>query len=341
MPQRLAQINHWLQADLKLQGYDIRPASSDASFRRYFRISAGQGEFSSYHSKTLIVMDAPPHREDTAPYMRIARMMADIGLHVPLVLEENKEQGFLLLSDLGATQYLAILNNGNVNQLYDDALAALLKLQRHDIKACADLPSYDRALLQRELNIFVEWYLQKHLGLRLSQQQELMINNSFEVLIESALQQPVVCVHRDYHSRNLMYTEHNNPGILDFQDAVTGPVTYDLASLLKDCYIAWPGEQVQNWALGYKETLEKNAVIAGVSNEQFMRWFDLMGAQRHLKATGIFARLDQRDGKPEYLNDIPRTLSYVVDVSGRYNELTELNRFLISIMPSLATQSAT
>lgn len=334
MPQRLALINQWLQHKLQLRDYDIQPASSDASFRRYFRVTAHKGDFVPYQCKTLVVMDAPPERENTEPYIRIARMMADMGLNVPRVLEQDKEQGLLLLSDLGATQYLSLLNDTNVNELYGDALAALLKLQTHDADACLGLPRYDRALLQRELTIFVEWYLQKHLGLVLSQQQQRVIDDAFDVFIDSALQQPVVCVHRDYHSRNLMYTERDNPGILDFQDAVTGPVTYDLVSLLRDCYIAWPREQVETWALQHMKNLQQADVVAGIEGEQFLRWFDLMGAQRHLKAAGIFARLNHRDSKPDYLKDIPRTLSYVLDVIGRYPELAALHRLLTSVMPS-------
>ncbi|WP_455208562.1 aminoglycoside phosphotransferase family protein [Kaarinaea lacus] len=337
MPQRVAQINDWLQNELSLSNYDIAPASSDASFRRYFRITAKDHVFAEYKTPTLIVMDAPPFREDTRPYVRIAKLLAGVGLNVPLVLEENTEHGFLLLSDLGSTQYLAVLNDVNVEPLYRDALAALLKLQSQGPREPDSLPAYDHALLQRELEIFREWYLQKHLGLRLSQEQENIINESFTLLIDAALDQPVVCVHRDYHSRNLMQTANNNPGILDFQDAVIGPVTYDLVSLLKDCYISWPRDRVESWALAHKASLENAGIIHGLDNRQFLRWFDLMGAQRHLKATGIFARLDQRDGKTEYLNDIPRTLSYVVDVSGRYAELHRLHQFLITIVPSLAT----
>ncbi|WP_455222413.1 aminoglycoside phosphotransferase family protein [Kaarinaea lacus] len=338
MPQRLAQINDWLQNQLQLSNYDIAPASSDASFRRYFRITAKDKTFVNYQVASLIVMDAPPFQEDTGPYIRMAKLLTGIGLNVPRVLEENTEQGFLLLSDLGSTQYLSILDANNVAPLYKDALSALLALQTQGPREQGELPGYDRALLQRELEIFREWYLQKHLGLRLSQQQESIINNAFELLINVALEQPVVCVHRDYHSRNLMQTDKNNPGILDFQDAVIGPVTYDLVSLLKDCYISWPRKQVESWALGHKKELENAGIITAMDNSQFLRWFDFMGAQRHLKATGIFARLDQRDGKPEYLNDIPRTLSYVIDVSGRYDELQDLNQFLISIMPALANQ---
>lgn len=341
MPQRLAQINEWLQNQLKLSNYDIQPASSDASFRRYFRITSNAGLFAPYQAQSLIIMDAPPFQEDTRPYIRIAKLMASIGLNVPLVLEENSEQGFLLLSDLGATQYLSVLNENNVNELYKDALDALLKLQTNGPSESDGIPPYDRALLQRELEIFREWYLQKHLGLRLSNEQDSIINEAFALLVDTALEQPVVCVHRDYHSRNLMQTDKNNPGVLDFQDAVIGPVTYDLVSLLKDCYISWPYEQVESWALQYKVNLESAGVISNVDKQQFLRWFDFMGAQRHIKAAGIFARLDQRDGKPDYLNDIPRTLSYVVDVSARYSELNALNQFLVSIMPSLATQTAT
>ena len=341
MPQRLAQINEWLQTQLSLTNYDIQPASSDASFRRYFRITSSAGLFTPYQAQSLIVMDAPPFQEDTRPYIHIAKLMAHVGLNVPLVLEENTEQGFLLLTDLGSTQYLSVLNEANVNELYKDALDALLKLQTNGPSESDGIPPYDHALLQRELEIFREWYLQKHLGLRLSKEHDNVINDAFSLLIDTALEQPAVCVHRDYHSRNLMQTEKNNPGVLDFQDAVIGPITYDVVSLLKDCYISWPREQVESWALQYKANLEGAGVIEGVDNKQFLRWFDFMGAQRHLKATGIFARLDQRDGKPDYLNDIPRTLSYVIDVTGRYKELNLLNQFLISIMPSLATQTAT
>jgi aminoglycoside/choline kinase family phosphotransferase len=336
MPQRLTQINEWLQNELQLTNYEIQPASSDASFRRYFRITPRSGQFPGFGTGSLIVMDAPPFKENVIPFLRVARFLAELGLNVPLVLAENLDLGFLLLSDLGSVQYLTILNNSNVEALYSDAMAALLKLQMADAPEPGSMPEYDRALLQRELEIFREWYLQKHLGLRLSGSQQALIDDSFELLIGSALEQPTVFVHRDYHSRNLMKTPDNNPGILDFQDAVIGPVTYDLVSLLKDCYISWPRQQVENWALSHKTQLASGEIIGRIDDQLFMRWLDLMGAQRHLKATGIFARLDLRDGKPDYLKDIPRTLAYVVDVSHRYAELHPLNQFLLSIMPSLA-----
>ena len=277
------------------------------------------------------------------PFIHISNLMVDMGLNVPVVFEKNIEEGLLLLSDLGTIQYLTVLNETNVDELYSDALDALfclqtLRSQGSDPEQSDFFPSYDRALLERELGIFSEWYLQKHLGLRLSEAQNTTLKNSFEIFIESALEQPVVLVHRDFHSRNLMVTESRNPGILDFQDAVIGPVTYDLVSLLKDCYIEWPKDKVESWCLQYKQKIEKSGIFDAISDQTFLRWFDLMGAQRHLKATGIFARLDQRDGKPDYLNDIPRTLSYVYDVANRYNELHPLKELLLSINPLLATK---
>ena len=254
--------------------------------------------------------------------------MADIGLNVPLIKHSNLENGFLLLSDLGSKQYLSALNETNVEQLYGDALRALLTLQALGPKN-DELPPYDHALLMREMELFREWYLKTHLQLSLSAQEEQMLSQMFERLAESALAQPRVCVHRDYHSRNLMLTAANNPGILDFQDAVIGPVTYDLVSLLRDCYIAWPKQQVESWALNYLKQAADQGVIEERDETQLLQWFDWMGVQRHLKATGIFARLNHRDGKPGYLQDIPRTLAYVVDVSGRYEDLQPLNDFLL------------
>lgn len=337
MPQRLAQINNWLQKELGIHDYDIEPASSDASFRRYFRITSKAGNFDPYVTgRTMIVMDAPPPQENVEPFIYVSGLMAELGLNVPVVYEKNVADGFLLLSDLGSTQFLSVLTEKNVEKLYGDALEALFKLQTKGPRASDFFPLYDRAFFQRELGIFSEWYVEKHLGIRLSEKQATLVNDAFEILTESALNQPVFLVHRDFHSRNLMLTEPNNPGILDFQDAVIGPVTYDLVSLLKDCYIAWPTEQVEAWCLGYKKRIEDAGVIQPVSDDVFLRWFDLMGAQRHLKAIGIFARLDQRDGKPDYLNDIPRTMSYVVEVAGRYNELNPFKEFLLSINPLLA-----
>lgn len=326
--QRIKQIKSWLQDELNFEDFDLVSASSDASFRRYFRVlPLSQSSLLSNGDKTLIVMDAPPEKEDTSPFIKVATLMAQIGLNVPLIREMDLHRGFLLLSDLGSEQYLSVLEPNNVDQLYQDALDSLLQLQKQGPRY-EELPPYDHALLMREMELYREWYLKKHLDLQLSSEEETMLTTMFELLAQSALEQPKVCVHRDYHSRNLMLTEHKNPGILDFQDAVIGPITYDLVSLLRDCYIQWPRQQVETWALAYL----RNAISSGLIDEHneavLLKWFDWMGVQRHLKATGIFARLNHRDNKPGYLDDIPRTLSYVVDVASRYDELAPLHTFI-------------
>jgi N-acetylmuramate 1-kinase len=319
MPERLQQLNRWLARELGQSFSHVAPASTDASFRRYFRVHASDGPY--------IAMDAPPGREDCRPFIAVAELLLGLGLHVPQVLRADLEQGFLLLSDLGTRQYLAELDETSVERLYGDALGALATLQ-----ACgpneAQLPPYDRARLRAELELFREWYLQRHLGLRLSASEHAHLDRAFRRLEDAALEQPRVCVHRDYHSRNLMVTARNNPGILDFQDAVVGPVTYDLVSLLRDCYIAWPRARVEEWAMGYYELARQSGIVRAEHERPFLRWLDWMGVQRHLKAVGIFARLNRRDGKPGYLRDIPRTLGYVREVSARYPELGELHGLL-------------
>jgi aminoglycoside/choline kinase family phosphotransferase len=322
MTNRTEQMFHWLTS----HGYpvrDLQPASSDASFRRYLRADLGE--------TSRIVMDAPPENEDCRPFVDIARALFDAGLHVPRIIEEDLEQGFLLLDDLGDRQYLDELNGETVERLYGDAIGALVTLQ-----VCGprdhELPSYDEALLMQEMELFREWFLVRHLALSLDEDTNRMLDQAFRVLADNALQQPRVCVHRDYHSRNLMVTDQHNPGILDFQDAVFGPVTYDLVSLLRDCYIAWPREQVEDWALGFHELAMQSGILnrdLHDDEKQFLRWFDLMGVQRHLKAIGIFARLNHRDGKPSYLRDIPRTMSYVEEVAGRYAELGQLHDYIV------------
>lgn len=320
---RFEQLNHWLRSGLGLPNYEIAPASSDASFRRYFRVR--------FQGESRIVMDAPPDKEDTRPFVSIARRLHEIGLHVPEIIAEDEAQGFLLLSDLGARQYLPELNEATVERLYGDAMGALMTLQVCGPRE-GELPPYDEALLLREMELFREWYLGRHLNLQLSDSEQRLLDTTFAQLAASALQQPRVAVHRDYHSRNLMISDHN-PGILDFQDAVIGPLTYDLVSLLRDCYIAWPRQQVESWVRGYHDLSVDSGVLPGRMEEQFQRWFDWMGVQRHLKATGIFARLNHRDGKPGYLNDIPRTLGYVRAVAADYPELREFARFLDERVP--------
>ena len=327
MPERLAQLQRWLGDELKLSYADITPASGDASFRRYFRIHRDE--------ETLIAMDAPPAQEDCAPFVRVAEALHAIGLNVPRIVEGDLEQGFLLLTDLGNRQYLPELDDTTAQRLYGDALGALSILQsigpRDEL-----LPPYDAALLQREMALLPDWLLEKHLGLTIGEGLRELLDQSFAALETAALEQPRVAVHRDYHSRNLMITGRNNPGILDFQDAVYGPLTYDLVSLLRDCYIAWPREEVESWALGYQKLALQTGVLGERDDERFLRWFDLMGVQRHLKAAGIFARLNHRDGKPGYLADIPRTLGYIVEVAPRHGEIRELGRFIEQeVLPAL------
>jgi aminoglycoside/choline kinase family phosphotransferase len=314
VPERLEALKHWLETELCFREYTLRPASADASFRRYFRVT--------HDGASYIVMDAPPDREDSRPFITVSKLFADVGLHVPEVIDADLGQGYLLLTDLGSRPYLDALDENSVERLYGDALGALAGIQTCR-PAPGVLPDYDHGLLLREMELFREWLLGKHLGLSLSTAQSALLDAVFERLADSALAQPRVCVHRDYHSRNLMVTRHNNPGILDFQDAVLGPVTYDLVSLLRDCYIEWPRDRVEDWALGYHELALQCGILHAEheSPEQFLRWFDLMGVQRHLKAAGIFARLNHRDGKPGYLQDIPRTLGYVTEVAARYREL--------------------
>jgi len=303
MSDRSTQLNRWLD-QLGYQDYRLSPASEDASFRSYLRLETD--------AESLIIMDAPPDREPCDQFVAVARKLRDAGLNAPEIIAQNPTEGFLVLTDFGGTDYLSQLSPESEASLYGDALAALLSMQTR-IDA-ADLPLYDATLLNREMDLFHDWFLGKLLGISLDQEQQSIWQSIKQTLIENALAQPQVFVHRDYHSRNLMRLETRNPGILDFQDAVKGPITYDLASLLRDCYIDWPLARVELLALDYYETARANDLV-DVEAAQFMHWFNLMGTQRHLKAIGIFSRLKIRDGKPGYLKDIPRTLEYVRQVS--------------------------
>jgi aminoglycoside/choline kinase family phosphotransferase len=335
---RLAQLEQWLYGLFGARDFTITTASADASFRRYFRVSRPD--------ETWIAMDAPPDKEDMKPYLRIANMLVDVGVNAPRVRHSNIEAGFLLNSDLGSRTYLAELESpANVDPLYDDAMTALITIQSRATAHAAQLPAYDMGLLQREMTLFPEWFCGRHLGLQFDVATGKALQGVFDALALEALEQPRVFVHRDYHSRNLMLTDGlrygPNPGILDFQDAVHGPVTYDLVSLLRDCYIAWPGARVQGWVRQFRDQARQAGIAVGADEQQFLRWFDWMGVQRHLKAIGIFARLWHRDGKSGYLKDIPRTLDYVREVTGRYRELTPLYQLIESrILPSLAQNTA-
>jgi aminoglycoside/choline kinase family phosphotransferase len=318
---RLALLQGWLARDLSLRPVRIERASSDASFRRYFRVVC--------EDCTLIAMDAPPATEDVRPYLRVTELLEPLGIHVPHVYEAHVDQGFVLLEDLGSTQYLAQLGaGGDARRLYGDALQALAEIQLRGAAAAAELSPYDRAPLARELALMPEWFLDRHLALELSGEEREIIVAAFEFLIGEALSQPEVFVHRDYHSRNLMVLGERNPGVIDFQDALRGPIGYDLVSLLKDCYICWPRERVLEWVSGYRSLLQSRGGRVGGSPAQFLRWFDLIGVQRHIKVLGIFARLWYRDGKPGYLRDLPLTLEYVREACRLYPELAELSAFL-------------
>ena len=311
----------WLSNIDAVAGVDPVPASTDASFRRYFRLQSAANSF--------IVMDAPPEQEDSTSFLRIAAILEALQLNAPRIIEADIEQGFLLVSDLGAVQYLDVLSQtpALADELYDDAMRTLVLLQQRGTAYQGTLPPYDDKLLRLELSLFHDWLCETHLNIKLSGAQEQQWQGVCDLLVANALDQAQVFVHRDYHSRNLMHTEQDNPGILDFQDAVEGPYTYDLASLLKDCYLRWPETQVRDWALKFYAQLDDEAHQHS-DVDTFMRHFELMGVQRHLKAAGIFARLNHRDGKPGYMADIPRTLQYIVELGPHYQELD----FLVSLI---------
>jgi aminoglycoside/choline kinase family phosphotransferase len=318
----------WLENDLLLTIDSCEPASSDASFRRYFRVMSPEAQF--------IVMDAPPDKENIEPFIRIAGLLQNSHVNVPTIFQQNLADGFLLLEDFGSLCFLDQLNANNAETLYESAFDSLFKLQIHTDIQNFGLPVYSEALLLRELTIFDDWFLNQTLDIQIPAS---IWETLCTLLVSSALEQPVSFVHRDYHSRNLMVLNSNSPGVIDFQDAVVGPITYDLVSLLRDCYIAWPIQQVEQWMARYYQRL-LHANLINCRLIQFQRWFDLMGLQRHLKAIGIFSRLHLRDGKSSYLNDIPRTLNYVATVCAAYPELAELSNFLHNhILPAYANLS--
>lgn len=319
MTSREDQLSTWLEKVLGTAAPPVAPASSDASFRRYFRVVVD--------GYTLIVMDAPPSHENCEPFIHAARVFADAGLHVPRVLEQNLEQGFLLLSDLGSTTYLAAMQSGkhDVNALYRDAYLALVRLQSASRQG--EFPDYDEALLTREMQLFPDWYIGKHLQVELGSEQQQALRSTFDLLNRNILGQPQVYVHRDYHSRNLMVCEPN-PGVLDFQDAVFGAITYDLVSLLKDAYVKWEEEQILDWAIRYWQAAKKTGLPVAGDFADFYRDFEWMGVQRHLKVLGIFARLYHRDGKDGYLKDMPLVMHYLYTACTRYRELGPLVKLL-------------
>jgi aminoglycoside/choline kinase family phosphotransferase len=314
---RYALVQDWLHRQLPGRTFSLAPASADASFRRYFRVALPDA--------TLIVMDAPPEQEDCRPFVHVAGLMAAAGLNVPAILAQDLAQGFLLLSDLGSTTYLAVLDDTNADALFRDAIAALIRWQQASREGV--LPAYGEALLRRELALFPDWYVRRHLGIELDTSQRDALEVVFSRILANNLAQPKVYVHRDYMPRNLMLTEPN-PGVLDFQDAVYGPITYDVASLFKDAFISWEEQRVLDWTIRYWEQAKRVGLPVNNDFGEFYRDVEWMGLQRHIKVLGIFARICHRDGKPAYIKDAPRFLGYVRAVAARYAPLKPMLRLL-------------
>lgn len=333
MDTRLQLLTDWVRQFDGLDQAVAEPVSGDASFRRYFRVwRAGRDSTPT----PLIVMDAPPEHEDCTAFLAIARHWHGHGIRVPAILQTDLDQGFLLLEDFGDDLMLGRLSADSADQLYQGALTELVRIQQLTAPADYDLPPYDAALLDREMALFPDWLIEQHLGLELDNNERALIDTAFTFLRESALAQPEVTVHRDYHSRNLLVTPGSDrPGVIDFQDAVRGPVTYDVVSLLKDCYIAWPEADVCRWLEAFRQH-SADAGLHRADAETFRQWFELMGMQRHLKAAGIFARLSIRDGKHGYLADIPRTVRYLIVASSRQPALRHFHEWLSTVvMPAI------
>lgn len=313
--ERLQRLTAWTRNHLP--NAQLAPASADASFRRYFRAVNDSGSY--------IVMDAPPSHEDCTPFLHVARLFRAAGANTPEILAENLEEGFLLLSDFGNTTYLTALNDNTADRLYRDANQALIQIQL--ASRPGELPEYDAELLLREMRLFPDWYVARHLGIELTEAQRGIVETAFAAILANNLAQPRVYVHRDWHSRNLMVTDPN-PGVLDFQDAVYGPISYDLVSIYKDAYIHWDEERVLDWVIRYWESARRAGLPLPADFGDFYRDFEWMGIQRHIKVLGIFARLYHRDGKDGYLKDMPLVLAYLKKACGRYNGLGDFLRLL-------------
>lgn len=311
---RQTQLKNWLERVLKKTDFHLTPASSDASFRRYFRVH--------FPEVTLIAMDAPPEKENSAPFVAVAKHLLDIGLNVPQILASDLDLGFMVMKDLGRQTYLDVLDTTSAAKLYQDACDALVTMQKS--APMANLPDYDGVMLTNEMQLFIDWYLARHCQYELTAEESKLLQSIFDLLATRACSQGQVMVHRDYHARNLMQTEDNNPGILDFQDAVIGSITYDLVSLLRDAYIQWDEPLVIDWAARYWESAKAAGLPVSDDFSQFYQDFEWMGAQRHIKILGIFARLNYRDGKSNYLDDMPLVMQYLRAVCERYLELRPL-----------------
>jgi len=319
---RLEALTDWVKGQLG-SPTTLEPVSDDASFRRYFRVHTGPD--------SLIVMDAPPHQEDSQAFVHVARLLREAGLNAPKIIHQDLDQGFLLITDLGTQTYLDIINEGNADGLFDAATDTLIRWQL--ATRPGELPPYDHTALQTELDLFPDWYVARHLGVELTSAEQGVWQEICELLIHSAIEQPQVFVHRDYMPRNLMISESGLgvPGIIDFQDAVIGPISYDLVSLFRDAFISWDEARVVEWVTRYVSKARAAGLPVHENESDFMRAFDWMGIQRHLKVLGIFARLNYRDGKPHYVEDTPRFLNYVSDIAGRYPSLKPLPDLLDSL----------
>jgi aminoglycoside/choline kinase family phosphotransferase len=322
---RRSTLERWIATQFRGARFTLAPASEDASFRRYFRAAFDDG-------RTLIAMDAPPDKEDCRPFVHVAGLLKKAGVHAPEVLAQDLDAGFLLLSDLGTRTYLAELtgemSEAHADRLFADAADALIAWQL--ASRPGELPPYDEALLRRELNLFPEWYVKRHRGIDLNGAQAQALESVFAQLVKRALAQPTVYVHRDYMPRNLMVSEPN-PGVLDFQDAVMGPITYDMVSLMRDAFLSWEEERVLDWTVRYWQKAKNARLPVDPDFGEFWRAFEWMGLQRHLKVLGIFARINYRDGKPKYLGDTPRFIAYARPVAKRYRDLAPLLKLLDEI----------
>ena len=325
---RLAQLNAWLATTGLVDVGTGRPASADASFRRYFRYDVTPG-LREKLGATLVAMDAPPERENVPAFIHVQGLLTEAGVHAPAIVARTVDDGFLLLSDLGATTYLARLDPDNAAFMYSDAVDALIKFQLASQPGV--LPEFDRAFVLREMNLFPEWYIGRHLNVTLDEKQQAQLDKVFEAITANVLAQQQVYMHRDFHSRNLMFLDQGNPGVLDFQDAVYGPVTYDLASLLRDAYIQWDEEIVLDWVVRYWQSAKQVGLPVNPDIDAFYRDFEFMALQRHLKILGIFCRLNYRDSKPVYMGDLPTVMDYVRKTANRYTELKPLLRLLDSL----------
>ncbi|WP_218814306.1 aminoglycoside phosphotransferase family protein [Rickettsiella endosymbiont of Dermanyssus gallinae] len=324
---KLNTLKSWLETACSLRNFELQPLVNEASFRQYFRVQMD--------NNSHIVMFAPPDKEDITAFISIAKNFTSQGIHAPNILNYHLEQGFILLSDLGNDLYFNLLNTETADDLYTRALAVIPQIQACEPKLANNQPLglFDEKFIRVELNLFPDWFLGNHLNLIMTPKLSASLEKIFQLLITSALKQPRVCVHRDYHSRNLLLIDKEKVGILDFQDAIYGPITYDAVSLLRDAYIDWPEAQVEKWTLNFHDMLMPKHSF---SSEEFIRWFDLIGIQRHLKVLGIFARLCYRDNKPQYLTSTSRLLRYLQQVCEKYPELIELKHLLPNIHNKLS-----